>query len=153
MQLLVDADACPRPVKTILYRVADKRSIQLTLVANQWLTVPESPNIKFLPVKPGFDVADHKIVELVQPNDLVITADIPLADEVVKKGAFGLNPRGELYTPENIGQHRATRDFMATFRDIGIETSGPAPYTDRDKQQFANQLDRYLTKTLTTSQS
>ncbi len=147
-QILVDADACPRLAKELLYRVAERRRIPVTLVSNQYLTIPEIPGLKTLQVGQGFDVADARIVELAQSGDLVITADIPLADLVVKKGATGLNPRGELYTTENIGSLLSVRDFMADMRDAGGEFGGPAEYGPRDKQAFANALDTFLARRL-----
>ncbi|RMF13403.1 MAG: YaiI/YqxD family protein [Candidatus Dadabacteria bacterium] len=147
MKIFVDADACPRPVKELLYRAADRRDIEITFVANKYLNLPRSANLRFIQVRQGFDVADHKIIELLEAGDLVITADIPLADEAVKAGALALDPRGELYTSENIGAIRAHRDFMATMRDSGVELSGgPSAYAPQDKQRFANALDRLLTR-------
>lgn len=147
MHVYIDADACPRPVKAVLFRAAERRGIRVTVVSNQWQTVPEIEAVTYLPVKPGPDVADEKIIELVTEGDVVVTADIPLADEIVAKGAIGISPRGELFTAENIGGIRATRDMLAEFRESGMElSSGPAAYTDRDKQSFANALDRLLTQ-------
>lgn len=146
MQIWVDADACPRPVKELLYRAAERRQIRVTFVSGQWLTVPESAWIVRKTVAAGFDAADQWIVAQVTAGDLVITADIPLADEIVALGAIGLNPRGEWYTPDTIGGHRSTRDLLASFRDAGMEMSGPPPWSPRDRQAFANALDQYLSR-------
>jgi len=149
MQIYVDADACPKAAKEILYRVAERRKLRITFVTNQYLTLPKSDYLVHIQVKQGFDVADKEIVDLMERGDLVITADIPLADAVVKQGGTGLNPRGELYTSENIGGIRSTRDFLATMRDSGMEVpGGQAAYNARDRQEFANQLDRFLTAEL-----
>jgi uncharacterized protein YaiI (UPF0178 family) len=144
MRIWVDADACPRVIKDILYRAADRVGVPLILVANQPLQVPASPNIRSIQVAPGFDVADNHIVQQAQPGDLVITADIPLAAEAIDKGALALNPRGELYTRENIRQRLNMRDFLDTLRGSGIDTGGPAALSQADRQAFANQLDRLL---------
>lgn len=146
MKILVDADACPNPIKDILFRAAQKRSIETLLVANQRVVVPPSPFIKSLQVLKGFDVADNEIVQRADAGDLIVTADIPLAAEVIAKGAWALNPRGEFYTPENIRQRLNIRDFMDTMRASGIQSGGPPPMTQQDRQQFANALDRFLTK-------
>ena len=146
MRIWVDADACPKVIKEILFRAAKRAQVQLTLVANQSLRTPASQHIKSLQVASGFDVADSEIVKQVSPGDLVITADIPLAAQVVDKGAHALNPRGELYTPENIKARLSLRDFMATLRDSGVATGGPAPISQADRQAFANNLDRLLAK-------
>lgn len=146
MAIWVDADACPSVIKDILYRAAVRTKTPLTLVANQPLKVPGSPFIKTLQVMKGFDVADNEIVQRASAHDLVITADIPLASEVIDKDAVALNPRGELYTKENIRQRLNMRDFMDTLRSSGIQTGGPAPLNQQDRQNFANQLDKYLVK-------
>lgn len=146
MKILVDADACPNPVKEILFRAADKRAVETLLVANQRVNVPPSPNIRAIQVPKGFDVADTEIVQRAEPGDLIITADIPLASAVIDKGAFALNPRGEFYTTENIRQRLNMRDFMETLRSSGIQSGGPPPLTQQDRQAFANALDRFLTK-------
>lgn len=140
----VDADACPNVIKEILFRAANRAKIQLTLVANQYIQIPKSPFIKNMRVGQGFDVADDRIVELCRPGDLVITADIPLADGVVKKGAVALNPRGELYTEENIAQRLSMRNLMEELRSTGEISGGPAIFNQSDRQNFANELDRYL---------
>lgn len=144
MEIWVDADACPVVIKEILFRAAARTGIPVTLVANQPIRVPRSPHIKTLQVASGFDVADNEIVRRVQPGDLVITADIPLADEVISKQALALNPRGELYTRENIKSRLNMRDFMDTLRSSGIDTGGAPALNQRDRQQFANHLDRLL---------
>ncbi|MFP8968466.1 YaiI/YqxD family protein [Pokkaliibacter sp. CJK22405] len=146
MSIWVDADACPNVVKEILFKAAQRTQTPLTLVANQWIKTPPSPFIKALQVPSGFDVADHEIVRLCQPGDLVITADLPLAAEIIEKGGHALNPRGEMYTTENIRGRLNMRDFMDTLRSSGIHTGGPAPLSAQDRQQFANSLDRYLAK-------
>lgn len=146
MQIWVDADACPKPVKEILYRAAHKREVLTTLVANQCLSVPASPYIKSTQVSGGFDVADNYIVQELVAGDLVITADIPLAAEAIAKGAAVINPRGERYTKDSIGARLNMRDFMETMRSSGVVHDGPPPYNDRDKQAFANALDRLLTQ-------
>jgi len=146
MQIWVDADACPKPVKEILFRVAARRGVMVTLVANQPLYTPPSKFISTLQVSAGFDVADNEIVRRIEQGDLVITADIPLAADVIEKHAVALNPRGELYTPENIRERLNMRDFMSELRDSGVQTGGNASYGNREKQAFANQLDRLLAK-------
>lgn len=146
MRIWVDADACPKVIKEILFRAAKRAQVQVTLVANQSLRTPSSQHIKSLQVPSGFDVADNEIVKQVAAGDLVITADIPLAAQVVDKGAHALNPRGELYTPDNIKARLNLRDFMATLRDSGVNTGGPAPLSQGDRQAFANHLDRLLAK-------
>ncbi len=140
----VDADACPKAVKEILYRAADRVGVTVILVANQSLDVPGSPHIHSVQVPMGFDVADNHIAQSAAPGDLVITADIPLAAEVVAQGCMAINPRGELYTEENIRERLNMRDFMATLRSSGVETGGPPPFGQSDRQSFANQLDRFL---------
>ncbi len=143
-QIWVDADACPNVIKEILYRAAERVGIALTLVANQPLSVPRSRLIRTVQVAAGFDVADNHIARQVVPGDLVITADIPLASEVIARGGVALNPRGELYTEANIRQRLTMRDFMETLRSSGVDTGGPAPFNHADRQAFANQLDRLL---------
>ena len=147
MKIWVDADACPVVVKEILFRAADRTGVQLTLVANQALSTPSSSNINTIQVPHGFDVADDEIVRHVKAGDLVITSDIPLAAEVIEKDAHALSPRGEMHTKENIGARLNMRDFLDTMRSSGVEMSGgPATFSQRDKQEFANNLDRFLTK-------
>jgi len=146
MKIVVDADACPQVIKEILYRAAKRLNILLTLVANQPLTIPRAPNIKFVLVERGFDIADKYIVSIIEPGDLVITADIPLASETVDKQAFALNPRGEFYTSENVKQKLATRNLMEELRGMGRISGGPAPLGRQDQQAFANALDKFLAK-------
>ena len=146
MHIWVDADACPVVIKEILYRVAERTKLPLTLVANQWLKTPPYPSIRTIQVRKGFDVADNYIVDQVVAGDLVITADIPLAAGAIEKGALALNPRGELYTKENIKQTLDMRNFMETLRNSGVETGGPPAFNQADRQNFANQLDRLLAK-------
>ncbi len=144
MKIWVDADACPGVIKDILYRAAERTATATTLVANQPLRTPPSRLIRSLQVSAGFDVADNEIVKRTQPGDLVITADIPLAAEVIEKGGHALNPRGELYTENNIKERLNMRDFMDTLRSSGIQTGGPPALDQRDRQAFANALDRFL---------
>lgn len=144
MQIWVDADACPKVIKEILFRVAQRTNIQLTLVANQYISHPPSKFIRAIQVPGGFDVADNKIVELANAGDIVVTADIPLAADVIAKGAHALDPRGELYSKENIGQRLGMRNFMHELRSSGVQTGGAAALDQRDRQAFANQLDRLL---------
>ncbi|RMG36789.1 MAG: YaiI/YqxD family protein [Gammaproteobacteria bacterium] len=146
MRIWVDADAAPRVIKEILYRAAERTGIELVLVANQPLQTPPSRHIRSVQVAAGFDVADNYIVQQVAPGDLVVTADIPLAAEVLEKGAAALNPRGERYTEDNIRQRLNMRDFMDTLRASGVHTGGPAAFSQQDRQAFANQLDRYLAR-------
>ncbi len=146
MQIWVDADACPRVIKEILFRAADRKQVQLTLVANKLMPCPSSPYITSLMVGAGFDVADQRIVELLQPGDLVVTADIPLAAAAIKKSGHALNPRGEFYTEDNIQERLAVRNMLDELRGCGIETGGPAAFSATDRQAFANQLDRFLAR-------
>ena len=145
MEIWVDADACPAVIKNILFRAAKRTRVQLTLVANQPLHIPKSPWIKMLPVAAGFDVADNEIVKRLSVGDLVITGDIPLAAEVIEKGGYALNPRGELYSADNIRGRLNMRDFMDTLRASGIDTGGPPALSQRDRNSFANHLDKLLT--------
>ena len=146
MHIWIDADACPKVIKEILFRVSDRRQIPVTLVANQFISTPPSPLINAIQVPQGFDVADNYIVEKMQVGDLVVTQDIPLASEVIDKEGVAINPRGELYTKENIRQRLSMRDFMDTLRSSGVDTGGPSVFSHADRQTFANQLDRFLTK-------
>lgn len=146
MQIWVDADACPVIIKEILFRAAQRTRIRVTLVANQSMRVPASPHIRFLQVPAGLDVADQRIVELLEPNDLVITADIPLAAAVIAKQGHALNPRGELYTQENIRERLSMRNFMDELRGSGVATGGPPVLSQRDRQAFANSLDAFLAR-------
>ncbi|WP_101484856.1 YaiI/YqxD family protein [Janthinobacterium sp. 61] len=146
MQIWIDADACPVVIKEILYRVADRLELPLILVANQGLRVPPSRFIRTVQVPSGADVADQEIVRLLNPGDLVITGDIPLAADVLTKGGFALNPRGEFYTKDNIAQQLTMRAFMEELRSGGVDTGGPTAFSQSDRQQFANSLDRHLSK-------
>ncbi|MBN4053453.1 YaiI/YqxD family protein [Haliea sp. AH-315-K21] len=146
MKIWIDADACPIVIKDILFKAAERTQTELTLVANQSIRVSGSRYINAIQVKAGFDVADDEIVKLLQEGDLVITSDIPLADEVIEKGGQALSPRGELYTSSNIKSRLNMRDFMDTMRASGEHTGGPAPLNQNDRQQFANHLDRILQK-------
>jgi uncharacterized protein YaiI (UPF0178 family) len=147
MRIWVDADTCPVVAREILFRAAARTGVQLTLVANQPVNVPASENINSVQVPQGFDVADDEIVKRLQAGDLVITSDIPLAAEVIAKGGHALTPRGERHTKEDIGAKLNMRDFMDTMRSSGLEISGgPSAYSQRDKQAFANSLDRFLTR-------
>lgn len=146
MQIWVDADACPKVIKEVLFKAAGRAEIPLTLVANQALNIPRSKFITSIRVMPGFDIADNEIVKRLSPGDLVITADIPLASEAVDKGAYALNPRGELYTKENIKARLNMRDFMDTLRASGIDTGGPAALSPAERRAFANELDRFITR-------
>lgn len=146
MHIWVDADACPNVIKEILFRAAERVQIPLTLVANKPLRTPPSRYIKSVQVAGGFDVADNHIVQQLQADDLVITADIPLAAEVIEKDAHALNPRGTFYTRDNIKERLAMRDLMDELRGSGITTGGPKVLSQSDRQAFANQLDRFLTK-------
>ncbi len=146
MNIWVDADACPVAIKEILYKAAQRARVVLTLVANQALRTPGSRYIKTLQVMPGYDVADDEILSRVNAGDLVITSDIPLAAELIEKGAQVLSPRGELYTGDNIKARLNMRDFMDTLRGSGMHGGGPAPLSQGDRQTFANHLDRWLTR-------
>ena len=144
MQIWVDADACPGVIKEQLFRLADRTQIMVTLVANKFMRTPPSRYIKSVVVPSGFDVADKEIVRLLDAGDLVITADIPLAAEVIAKGGAALNPRGELYTKDNIDAHLTMRNFMEELRSGGAELGGPAAFSQGDSHAFARQLERYI---------
>jgi len=146
MAIWVDADACPKPIKEILFRAAIRTQIELTLIANQMLAVPKSPWIRAVQVPKGFDVADNEIVQRAVAGDLVITSDIPLAAEVIAKGAKVITPRGETYDAGSIAAALTMRNFMDTLRSSGVETGGPAAFSACDQRAFARQLDQYLTK-------
>jgi uncharacterized protein YaiI (UPF0178 family) len=146
MKIWVDADACPAVIREILYRAAERTGVPVTLVANQPLRIPPSPYIESLLVASGFDVADNEIVKRLDAGDLVITADIPLAAEVIGKGAHALNPRGELYSADTIRARLTMRDFMDTLRGSGIDTGGPPALSQRDRKSFSDHLDRFLTR-------
>ena len=144
MQIWVDADACPKAIKDILFRAAERTGITTILVANQYLQTPPSRYIKSVQVKSGYDMADNEIVKRLNVGDLVITGDIPLAYEVLNKGGHAINPRGERYTQDTIKERLNMRDFMDTLRASGIDTGGPSALNSRDIQVFANQLDKFL---------
>ncbi len=144
MAIWVDADACPVKIKDLLYRVAVRTKIPVTLVANQRLRVPNSPFIKTLVVEAGFDIADNEILKLMKPDDLVITNDIPLAAQVIEVGGWALNPRGDFYTPESIRSSLYVRELKETLRSSGIETQGPRPMAPKDSQNFANAIHKFL---------
>lgn len=146
MPIWVDADACPKVIREILFRAAERTGEPLTLVANQPLRTPPAAHIRALQVASGFDVADNEIVRRVREGDLVITADIPLAAEVIDKGALALNPRGELYTRQNVRARLNMRDFMETMRSSGVVHDGPPPLSQAERKAFADQLDRWLAK-------
>ena len=146
IRIWVDADACPVVIKEILYRAAQRTGIETTFVANSFLKIPKSPHLKFRKVGAGFDVADEVIGKSVAVGDLVITADIPLAAEVIEQGGYALNPRGELYTQENIRSILNMRDFMDTLRSSGVQTGGPPPLGASERKAFADNLDRFLAK-------
>ena len=146
MHIWVDADACPLVIKEILFRAAERLEIPLTLVANKLLGVPRSSWIRALQVSRGFDVADNEIARRLEAGDLVITADIPLAADVIGRGGHAINPRGEFYSTDNIRERLATRDFMEKLRETGVQTGGPAPLDNTDRKRFADQLDRLLAK-------
>ncbi|QYF95918.1 YaiI/YqxD family protein [Massilia sp. PAMC28688] len=146
MQIYVDADACPAVIKEILYRVAERLQLNVTLVANQLMRVPASRFVRSVQVPSGPDVADAEIVRLLSPGDLVVTGDIPLASDVLEKGGYALNPRGEFYTNDNIAQMLTMRKFMDELRGSGVDTGGPAPFSQADRQSFANALDRHLAR-------
>jgi uncharacterized protein len=143
-QIWVDADACPGPIKEILFRAAERAQVMVTLVANQMLRTPSTRWVRAIQVAGGFDVADNEIVQRLAAGDLVVTQDIPLAAQAIDKGALALHPRGELYTRETIAQRLSMRNFMDELRGAGVDTGGPAAFHARDRQAFANQLDRWL---------
>lgn len=146
MQIWVDADACPNVIKEVLFRAAIRTKTILTLVANQAISAPSSIYIKKMIVPGGFDVADNKIVACMSLGDLVITADIPLADAAIAKGGFALNPRGEMYSEANIKQRLSMRNFSEGLRSSGVRTGGPAAFSKKEVQAFANALDRFLSR-------
>ena len=146
MKIWVDADACPNVIKNVIYKVSQRRGVNVILVANQFMRIPESELFSFIQVGDGFNEADEKIVELLDKSDLVITADIPLASDVIAKGAVALNPRGEIYTTDNIQARLSMRDYMDTLRMGGAITGGPAPLDKNNVQNFTNALDKFLTQ-------
>ena len=146
MTIWVDADACPRPIKEILFRAAERTGVMLTLVANHAMAVPKRPNVRLVQVRGGFDVADNEIMGRVEKGDLDVTADIPLAADVIARGGDALNPRGEMYSADTIRSVLNMRDFMDTMRSSGVVTGGPPTLSQADKQAFANQLDGWLSR-------
>lgn len=144
MKIWVDGDACPKGIKEILYRVAARTKISVVFIANQYLHLPHSDYLEMIQVSDGADIADDEIVERCAAGDLIVTADIPLAARVVKKGALALDPRGTLYDSNNIGQILGMRDFMDDLRGAGVETGGPSSFGAKERQKFANELDRFL---------
>ncbi|MEM6998827.1 MAG: YaiI/YqxD family protein [Pseudomonadota bacterium] len=146
MKIWVDADACPVVIKEILFKAAKRTEVEVTLVANQTIPIPTSKFITFLRVAPGFDVADNEIVKRCREGDLVITADIPLAAEIIEKSGHALNPRGEMYSANSIKAKLTIRDFMDTMRSSGVQTGGPSALSQSDRMKFANELDKFLTK-------
>lgn len=146
MKIWVDADACPVVIKDVLFKAAARTGVELTLVANKPMRIPQSPYIKLIQVTSGFDVADNEIVKRLSAGDLAITSDIPLAAEVIEKGGYALSPRGELYSADDIGARLNMRDFMDTLRGSGIDTNGPPPLNQNDRKSFANHLDKLLTR-------
>lgn len=150
-RIWIDADACPRPIKEVLFRAAAKRQVETTLIANQYLRTPPSKYIRAVQVELGFDVADNEIVRRMHSGDLVVTQDIPLADEVIRAGGVAINPRGTLYTEANIKDHLSRRDLMEQLRDGGMVSGGPSAFDKKDVQAFANALDRAVTKALNKS--
>lgn len=147
MKIWVDADACPVVIKEILFRAAARMQVNVILVANQPINIPRSPYIRFIQVPKGFDVADNEIVKQAQAGDLVITGDIPLAAEVLEKGALALSPRGEMFSVNSIKAQLTMRDFMETMRSSGVQVGGgPAPMNQSDRKAFADSLDKYLAK-------
>jgi uncharacterized protein YaiI (UPF0178 family) len=143
-RIWIDADACPRDVKDLVYRAAERLRISVMVVANKYMILPSSPLITMVPVAGGPDVADDHIVEHAQPGHLAVTADVPLAARLVAKKLIVLNPRGEEYDAENIGERLSVRDFLAEARENGVVTGGPSAWGAKDKQRFANALDRAL---------
>lgn len=146
LRIWVDADACPVVIKEILFRAAERTRVEIILVANKLLQVPPSPYIKAMQVPAGFDVADNKIVLELEAGDLVITADIPLAAQIIAKGGHALNPRGEFYSRENISERLTMRNFMEELRGSGVDISGPASFSQSDRQGFAAELDKFLAR-------
>ncbi len=148
MKIWIDADACPNMVKEIIFKASFRLKIDVTLVANSYLQIPQAPNINLIQVDKGADVADFYIVEHLDEKDLIVTADIPLAALVVEKNATAINPRGEIYTEENIRERLSVRDFMQELRDGGVNTGGPPLLDNKAKEKFANAFDRIITKML-----
>ncbi len=148
MRILIDADACPKMAKEVLYKISERLSVELVFVANSYMNTPYSDLISFIQVAQGADEADNHIVDIMNSNDLIISSDIPLADRVIKKGGVILDPRGNFLTESNVGQRLAIRNLMDDLRSEGMETGGPSSYGSKEKQLFNNQLDKFLTKAL-----
>ena len=148
MKIWIDADACPKMVKEVIYKASFRLKVPVCLVANSYLQIPDAPNISFIQVDQGADVADQYIVDNMDIKDLAVTADIPLAALIVEKGALAINPRGEIYTEENISERLSVRNFMQDLRDSGVDTGGPPPLGSKDKENFTNAFDRIMTKLL-----
>ena len=146
MKIFIDADACPKVITEHLFKTAARLGLELVLVADKFMRIPSAENIRFIKVPPGTDSADLKIVELAEKNDVVITSDIPLADLVIKKEAYAVSPRGEVYTGANIKERLAVRDMMAEFRDNGMETGGPPAFSPKDRINFINRFDKLITQ-------
>ncbi len=146
MKIWVDADACPKVIRETIVRAAERTGVECTFVANHVVPIPKRDNLRSLQVPAGFDIADNEIVKRTEAGDLVITFDIPLADEVITKGAFALSSRGELYTKDTIKARLNIRDFMDTMRSSGIQTGGPSALSQTERREFANHLDRFLAK-------
>ena len=146
MHIWVDADACPLVIKEILYRAAERAQIQTTLVANKMLATPRSKFVRAIQVGQGFDVADAEIARRVEAGDLVVTADVPLAAQVIERGGHALNPRGEFYSPDNIRERLAMRDLLEKLRETGVQTGGPEPLGQSDRKRFGDALDRFLAR-------
>ena len=147
-KIWIDADACPKVVKETVFKTSSRLSIEVILVANNFMNFPHTPFIRFVHVDQGADVADQYIVDNISSEDVAITADIPLAALIVESGALAINPRGELYTEENVSERLSMRDFMQDLRDSGVDTGGPAPFGPKDKESFTNSLNRIVTKKL-----
>ena len=148
MKIWIDADACPKAIKEIVYKASERLRIETILVANQAIAKPRSPMIKSIVVDKGPDVADQYIVDEMDPDDLVITQDIPLADLVVTKGGLAINPRGDIYTEASIKERLSIRDFMTDLRDAGMQTGGPKSFSEQDKRKFASSFDKIINKKL-----
>ncbi len=144
MQIIIDADACPKVIKEIIFRAAEKNSISVTLVANSFFRIPPNPNFKLITVPNAFNEADDKITEIVLPGNLVITSDIPLSDRIIKKGAFALDSRGNFISEHNIGSRLAVRDLLHELRECGLQTGGPPPISTKERQQFAQALQYFI---------
>jgi uncharacterized protein len=146
MHIWVDADACPLAIKEILYRAAERVQVSMTLVANKLLSTPRSKFVRAIQVGRGFDVADAEIARRVEAGDLVVTADVPLAAQVIERGGHALNPRGEFYSPDNIRERLAMRDLLEKLRETGVQTQGPEPLGQADRKRFGDALDRFLAR-------